>query len=407
MSKTQSTSDKIRESARIKTLKGEIMEVSPPREKESAYSHLEDLDEELINNPPLFIPEETKKLPGVYIPNWDNEPIARNPVVMINGISILRHQNLTSIIASPGSGKSSFCEAVCSSFLNPDCDSLGISIGKEIGCVLYFDCERTDEDLHNSFKRIYRRANITRDQEAPPVRIYGLRAISKHEQRIETIETLVSFENSENLLVIIDGAGDLVKNVNDLDESVNCRFWIRQLTQKGISVLTTLHPNKGTLNPRGHIGSELLREADGVLAIQKKNEIHLLTTNFEHGKNRNAGEVTCGFKWNDEVKMFTSIKLGSGKEQNLFKNMHPRELEHDQIIEMLGAVLGKLQLPYNRLLPKLKDWIKENKPEYKHGDNVIKELLSMLTEMHYITQTPTGKTTMYKLHPDTITSLMI
>ena len=64
-----------------------------------------------------------------------------------------------------------------------------------------------------------------------------------------------------------------------------------------------MHPNKGSLTPRGHIGSEILREAEGVLAITVTDEIRTLTSDFEHGKARNTGHATTCFEWSDEEKI--------------------------------------------------------------------------------------------------------
>jgi len=48
----------------------------------------------------------------VFIPNKHNKPPILKPVISINGVGILTHQNITCIIANPGSGKTSVCEAI-------------------------------------------------------------------------------------------------------------------------------------------------------------------------------------------------------------------------------------------------------------------------------------------------------
>lgn len=404
--KAQSTSEKIRQANEKsdQSNRSKEFEIAPLDVENSRFLWLENLDVPGVTEPPLFVPEAARKIDGVFIPRWDNKPEERAPIIELNGTSILTHQNLTAIIAAPGSGKSSFCEALCACLINPEADTLGLSIGEQIGRILYFDCERTNDDLYRSFERMHRRAG-TDIKAQIDVRIYGLRDIVKHSDRLQAIEDLISFEGEINMLVIIDGAGDLVQNVNDLDEATACRYWIRGLTKKGISILTTLHPNKGTLNPRGHLGSEILRESDGIIAIQKKKDIHVITSDFEHGKTRNSKGVSGAFQWNDEVSMFTSAQIDGNEVKALKKNMHPNDIDNDKIIEILDACFFVGGLSYTQTIQNLKKWFTNYEPDFRHGDNAIKEFISMLLEMHYIISEKKGTRTIYKLHPDTKKSI--
>lgn len=246
----------------------------------------------------------------IFIPNWNNKPPEKPPVLTLNGIGILSFQNTTAIIAAPGSGKSAVCEAVSASFMYSSADCLGFKVADDCTGIIYIDFERSTNDVWNSFYRMCRRAGINKGDPIKNVIIAGMRSIPVLSERIEAIKYLL--DNYSCSLLILDGAGDMVTDSNDLPQAIECRILFRQLTtQYNLSILTTLHPNPNTLKPRGHIGSEIMREADGILVIKKgEGEIRIITTEFEHGKNRNEGHAKSAFMWSVEENMFLSVDLG-------------------------------------------------------------------------------------------------
>ena len=94
-----------------------------------------------------------------FVPNWENKPTKKEPILFVNGIGILTYQNVSCIIAAPGVGKSSICESICSAVIGTKgIDTLGLTVSDEITKVLYLDNERTDYDVWNSFERANKRA---------------------------------------------------------------------------------------------------------------------------------------------------------------------------------------------------------------------------------------------------------
>ena len=277
---------------------------------------------------------------NVFIPDWNNRPAILPAALSLNGDSILSYQNMTAIIASPGLGKSSLCEAAIASYLNQNNDCLGFKVW--IGCegVIYIDFERTNLDVWNSFYRMCKRAGIQEGGEVRNVKIVGMRSIPRLTERLAAIEELL--QNNPCSLLILDGAGDLVTDTNDLPQAIECRIFLRELTVKhNISILTTLHPNPNSNKPRGHIGSEILRESECVLLAKKtEGDARLLTTDFEHGKNRNNGSITAGYKWSDDMSMFISIDVSDIIEgRKDFKAQQKRKSAED----MAKAILPPLQ----------------------------------------------------------------
>lgn len=249
-------------------------------------------------------PTDIGLLKNIYFPDWTNRPTELPPVVSLAHTPILTHQNMTAVIANPGSGKSSIMEALMSAYLNAESDNLGFEVDGSCNGIIYIDNERTNTDVWNSFSRMCRRAGINEGTAVSNVVIAGMRSIPRLKERIEAIEYLL--DNNPCSLLLIDGAGDLVYDTNDLEQAIECRIWLRAITVKyNLSVIVTLHPNPNTSKPRGHQGSEICREAECVLLVKPyEGDIKLITSDFENGKNRNNPKLTTAFVWSDTNMMF-------------------------------------------------------------------------------------------------------
>lgn len=272
-----------------------------------------------ISQPPkdnqlvIDIEFEPSIIDKIFIPNWDNKPPDTPPIITLNGEGILGFQNLTAIIAAPGSGKSAVCEAVAAAVINANADCLGFQVAKDCTHAIYIDFERTNNDVWTSFNRMCRRAGLRNGDNVNNVIIAGMRSIPRLEERKKAILDLLKIHPCS--LLILDGAGDMVTDTNDLEQVNECRVFLRQLTVDfQLSILTTLHPNPNSLKPRGHIGSEVIREADGVLVIKKgEGECRIITTDFEHGKNRNGSHAEGAFMWSNNNMMFISVDVNEMK----------------------------------------------------------------------------------------------
>lgn len=282
-------------------------------------------------------PKKELDLDLIFIPNWDNKPPETPPIIKLNGEGILGFQNITAIIAAQGSGKSAVCEAIAAAVINSGADCLGFQVSQDCTHVIYIDFERTKNDVWNSFYRMCRRAGIKNGDIVSNVIIAGMRSIPRLEERKKAILDLL--KNNQCSLLILDGAGDMVTDTNELLEAIECRIFLRQLTLDfQLSILTTLHPNPNSLKPRGHIGSELLREAEAILAIKKgEAESRIITTDFEHGKNRNGTHAESAYIWSDNNMMFISVDVNEMKYE-LFKAKENKHKEKAK--ETLKVVFG-------------------------------------------------------------------
>lgn len=269
----------------------------------NGHSSLSDAILEEVKQTSAFVHPLLSK---VFIPDWTNKPPEVPAILTSGGTPVLTYQNILTIIAQPGLGKSSIGEAIAASALNPDADSLGLSVSSQCKKILIIDNERTYTDVWNGFFRMCKRAGIQPGIAIDKITIASLRAIPRSNDKQKVIEHFLQQQQYD--LIYIDGAGDLVEDVNDMAQAIECRIWMREIsvTYK-TSIIVTIHPNPNTNKPRGHQGSELCRESECVLLGKKVDEIfRVLTSDFEYGKNRNNASVTTAFIWNDEAAMFVS-----------------------------------------------------------------------------------------------------
>jgi hypothetical protein len=334
----------------------------------------------------------------VFIPTWNNKPEEKEPILFINGIGIVTYQNMSCIIAAPGVGKSSICESICAAVIGTkDIDTLGFSVSAEVKGVLYIDNERTKTDVWNSFHRTHKRAKANEKTFIQnTIDIVGLRDVARLEERKEEIENLI--KKGAYQLVIIDGAGDLVNDTNSLSEAIECRIWFRELTSKyNVSILTTLHPNKGSITPRGHIGSEIVREAESVIGVMSEGDVRTMTTDFTHGKSRNAKHVSSSFVWSEEASMFAQCDK---PDKRKVKTLEPQELlSIEDINIMLKKVLGSERLSYQYFSSECKAYLKQNfLNQCKSGDNVMKTFIAYLSQNDFVKKNKVGIVVEYYLN---------
>jgi len=93
--------------------------------------------------------------------------------------------------------------------------------------------------------------------------------------RMQFIEYLVNevFKNKVGILSI-DGAADLIEDVNDLKESNEIVQKLMKLSsENNIHIITVIHRNFGTDKPTGHLGSAILKKAETVTFVESENKI--------------------------------------------------------------------------------------------------------------------------------------
>jgi GTPase SAR1 family protein len=337
--------------------------------------------------------EQNDILKDLFIPTWENKPPYRKPIISLNGVSILRFQNVICIVAQPGAGKSTVSESVISSVIDENCDCLGFKT--TIKRAMYIDFERAQEDVWTSFERVMKRSKISPGKSLDNIQIISFRNIATSKLRKERIEALLELHKPE--LLLLDGVGDLLDDTNSLEQAIECKNWVRFITSKfNLSILTTLHPNKGSLNPRGHIGSEMLRESEGVLAITvDANEIRTLSSDFQFGKARNGAHATTCFEWSDENKMFMSCEVVH--KIKLAKLPPEEKLTHEELIQLVRTTHNE-QLTATDTSKRIEEYLKTNITYIQTSNTNIVQFIKYLECNNYLTVTKIGRNRYYYLH---------
>lgn len=293
----------------------------------------------LFDIPETILPDEKR----AYYPNWHNKPPKVKPIITAQNRTLLRAGGYMAIVSRAGMGKSAICEAICANIINPKNDCLGfdVKLPANRNKILYIDTERTIQDTWLSWERTMYRADINEPDTDNHIIFVNLKAIAVADRILYVTQILK--DNSDVGLIIFDGAGDFVKDINSIDETTRFTDWINTFNPN-VSQIITIHTNPTDDKPRGHLGSEILRRAESVLLLKKTDEyVREITTKFQYGKIRNDDDnLQMFFEWSDEYEMF----LTSEYEQPKIKE---QEKQDDLLLLVEKIFIGKKQMSYHKL----------------------------------------------------------
>lgn len=331
--------------------------------------HLPTIGETRGHAPSLTDHHVTEPAYEIFVPDWTNQPAEVPATLTLDGSRIGSRGNISLLIASPGSGKSAVCEAIVARRLNPHIDAFGLDVHSDRP-VVYIDTERTQDDHWTSWYRMTRRAQFERGAMLPDSAVFELWAlIPSIDERCDRLLSLLSTGTVG--ILIVDGITDFVKDVNDAEECNTFLTSMRALAMSaGTSLLFTIHGNPGMSQEkaRGHLGSELLRRSESVLflKVDAATRQRTLTTNFSHGKVRNATDhLEAHFAWDDDRKMFLSCEDGrssssAGEQENLralAEGVFPETggIRYEQVVRGIMAATGKGETTAKKRLWKMQE----------------------------------------------------
>ena len=243
------------------------------------------------------------------------EPSASIDVLRFKSKRILSAGNISALVAPPGTGKSSVCEAIACGSIYRECDSFGFGFTHNPGekGVLYVDTERSSDDVKKGMRSMGRRVMINKYPSLIDENGFfkGMDYVSMIEipgksSRQSELELLI--KNKGYKMVILDGITDFIRDANDAAEAADFISWmIAVANSEQLGFFVTIHDNpvNSKDKPRGHIGSELYRKCESLLIMKKApedNTIRVITSDFAFGKNRNDSDtgLNAWVQWNDE-----------------------------------------------------------------------------------------------------------
>jgi hypothetical protein len=238
-----------------------------------------------------------------------------SPLLTLNSRRVCSIGNGLMFIAPQKTGKSQSCEAIASSVINPDCDTLGFKFHPvdERG-ALYVDTERTRNDAKKGFERIQRRTGVDPNENGKYDKVTFLSlayCLDIHHGRTIIEEYLAKGLYS---LLILDGASDFVNSENDQEESKGFVRWLFYISAKyAIGYVVTIHPNTMDQQGKGtcHLGTILAKKCEGILNMYKPDgdpSCRIITTESLQGGLRNdASDITQYIYYDTDKWMFLSL----------------------------------------------------------------------------------------------------
>ncbi|MCF6318525.1 MAG: AAA family ATPase [Proteobacteria bacterium] len=138
-------------------------------------------------------------------------------------------------------------------------------------------------------------------------------------------------------LVIIDGIRDILRDINSPEEATKISDallnWTENQSHK-LHIITVLHANKTDANLRGHIGTELLNKAEGIIDVSvDKKDKNISIVSCERSKNKEFEPFA--FRINEQA--LPEICAMPTSEANRQK-VKPKNLSDDAHKEMIAAI---------------------------------------------------------------------
>ncbi|MEJ8756249.1 AAA family ATPase [Pontibacter sp. H259] len=242
--------------------------------------------------------------------------------------------------------------------------------GKET--VLYFDTEQGMLHVQEAVRRV--EACVDRPLGDLEFHTYSLRSFSVQE-RLKMVEDAIYW--TDNLgLVVIDGVRELVTSVNDEEQATKVASLLLKWTQEvNIHIVCVLHQNKGDLQARGHLGTELINKAETVISITKNSQrpdISIVAA--EHARGKEFEPFAFGI---DERGRPCLVEDWSAKPPNKEKKqaVTPEALPDQLHANVVAAVFKEnAQLGYEAFYRK----IKATMEMFGHsiGDNTAKKFIN-------------------------------
>jgi hypothetical protein len=269
--------------------------------------------------------------PRAYVFSWSDCPPEEPPTLYFKENEILSRQGIALLTGPAGKGKSQIFHAICAVALNQMSDGLGFKTSAQR--ILYIDTENPYKIFRRNCKRTARRAVISDGDDMPGIRLENIRGLETIDEKRNYLRAnIVQAEPPD--LVLIDGIGDFVLDVNNAESCIPLIAELCALcAQTNISIFCSLHGNpmgEAKEKARGVLGSELIRKADASLLLRCDGDIRVITSEFATGKNRAAGDtMEHAFRWDDESEMFKSCDAPP-------KIKSKRMMEQQQLIALVN-----------------------------------------------------------------------
>lgn len=193
------------------------------------------------------------------------------PPVLYQGDKVMISKGDFSVVVGAAKSRKTFCvSAMVGAYLCTD-EYMNMSSPNDAGNVLWIDTEQSIYHAAKVVKRVCRIAGLPTNQKTDRFRMLCFREYEPGKRRELTDKAIRLYRPS---LVVVDGAADLILDVNDSSESAKLATMFMDITKElDNHIVTVLHTNPGGDKPRGHLGTNFLNKAQALFIVRADGDI--------------------------------------------------------------------------------------------------------------------------------------
>ena len=193
------------------------------------------------------------------------------PPVLFQGDKTMISKGDFSVVVGAAKSRKTFCvSAMVGAYLCADV-YMNMSSPADSGNVLWIDTEQSIYHAAKVARRVCRIAGLPTNQKTERFRMLCFREYTPDKRRELTDKAIRLYKPA---LVVVDGAADLILDVNDSSESSKLATMFMDITKElDNHIITVLHTNPGGDKPRGHLGTSLLNKAQALFLVRADGDI--------------------------------------------------------------------------------------------------------------------------------------
>ena len=234
------------------------------------------------------------------------------PPVLFQGDRTMISKGDFSVVVGAAKSRKTFCvSAMVGAYLCAD-EYMNMSSPNDAGNVLWIDTEQSIYHAARVAKRVCRIAGLPTNQKTDRFRMLCFREYEPGKRRELTDKAIRLYRPS---LVVVDGAADLILDVNDSGESAKLATMFMDITKElDNHIITVLHTNPGGDKPRGHLGTNFLNKAQALFIVRADGDIS--TVSVERCRDIAVDDFAFAVS-KEGLPVLTSIPEKSDKIDNL------------------------------------------------------------------------------------------
>lgn len=193
------------------------------------------------------------------------------PPVLYQGDKVMISKGDFSVVVGAAKSRKTFCvSAMVGAYLCAD-EYMNMSSPNDTGNVLWIDTEQSIYHAAKVAKRVCRISSLPTTQKTDRFRMLCFREYEPAKRRELTDKAIRLYRPA---LVVVDGAADLILDVNDSSESAKLATMFMDITKElDNHIVTVLHTNPGGDKPRGHLGTNFLNKAQALFIVRADGDI--------------------------------------------------------------------------------------------------------------------------------------